>query len=43
MVNCDGLRFVEKPFFSPGVFDLLEQPSYHILKERLERTQQKIV
>ena len=42
MVNCDGLRFVEKPFFSPGMFDLLEQPNYLIFKEMLEKTQQKI-
>jgi malate/lactate dehydrogenase/FixJ family two-component response regulator len=42
MVNSDGLRFVEKPFFDPGVFDLLEQSNYLILKKMLERTQQKI-
>ena len=42
MVNSDRLRFVEKPFFDPGVFDLLEQSNYLILKKMLERTQQKI-
>jgi hypothetical protein len=43
MVNYDRLRFVEKPFFAPEIFDLLAQPNYHVFKEMLERTQQTIV
>jgi hypothetical protein len=42
MVNCDGLRFIEKPFFKPEIFDLLVQPNYHVFKKVLAATQQKI-
>jgi malate/lactate dehydrogenase/CheY-like chemotaxis protein len=42
MVNSDGLRFVEKPFFNPVITDLLAQPNYIVFKAMLARTEQAI-